>query len=84
MVPLLGKFSARFLAVCMMIVGLQILVGLLGFALHGVAVIGASGPGLFDRIAHGAPLFAPLLFVNLAFLSGLGLWDVQSKRTCRS
>ena len=55
------------------VLGAQILVGLAGFGLH---LFGdAQRPGAWlDRVLHGAPLFAPLLFANLALLGALGLW----------
>jgi hypothetical protein len=58
--------------------GVQVGVGILGFALHGLANLSGSGPSLRDRFLYGAPIFAPLLFVNLALLAGLGLWGLGS------
>ena len=53
---------------------IQIVVGLLGFYLHALGnVLGRRGP-LWDRFIYGAPVFAPLLFADLAFLAILGLW----------
>ena len=31
---------------------------------------------LWDRFLYGAPLFAPLLFADLATLAALGLWGL--------
>lgn len=55
--------------------------GALGFVLH-IAPLFADGglaPGLWDALRFGAPVFAPLLFVDLAVLAALGLWDLQAK-----
>jgi hypothetical protein len=32
--------------------------------------------GLWDKILYSAPVFAPLLFANLAVLGVLGLWGL--------
>ncbi|MBN4071882.1 hypothetical protein JYT83_00535 [bacterium AH-315-F18] len=71
--------------VCMGVMLLQVLVGVVGFYLH--AVSGVAGPSaeLFENLVHGAPIFAPLLFANLALLGGLGLWDLRFRalESCR-
>jgi len=57
--------------------------GALGFVLH-IAPLFADGgltPGVWDALRFGAPVFAPLLFVDLAVLAALGLWDLQAKLT---
>jgi hypothetical protein len=54
----------------------QVVVGLLGFYLHLKSVLNAPGASLWDRVLYGAPLFAPLLFADLALLAVLGLWAV--------
>jgi hypothetical protein len=53
---------------------IQIAVGVLGFALHGLGNLHASGASVWDNFIFGAPLFAPLLFADLALLALLGLW----------
>ena len=35
---------------------------------------------LFLRIVHGAPIFAPTLFCDLAVLAGIGLWGLSRER----
>ena len=57
----------------------QVIVGLLGFYLHGVAVLNGPAPDLFDNVVHVAPVLAPLLFANIALLATFGLWDVREK-----
>ena len=62
------------------IMGLQVGVGLLGFALHVAPVfVGGEGTTLWEQIVYGAPVFAPLLFVDLAALGALGFWDLWAK-----
>ncbi len=57
------------------VMGVQALVGLLGFVLHVAANLDPAGPGLYEQFVYGAPAFAPLLFPNLAILAAFALWD---------
>lgn len=61
--------------------GLYALTGVLGFALHIAPLFepGALDAGLWDALRYGAPVFAPLLFADLAVLGALGLWDLHAK-----
>lgn len=72
--------NRHYLRLGVLVLGLQIAVGMLGFVLHLLPSVteGATGP-LRDRIVYGAPVFAPLLFCNLALLAGIGLWDLAIK-----
>ena len=54
---------------------LQVGVGIAGFYFHLVADINGLSSSLFDNFIHGAPVFAPLLFVDLALLAMIGLWE---------
>lgn len=56
------------------VLGFQALLGLLGFVLHLRSNLHRPGSWL-DRGLYGAPLFAPLLFVDLAVLGGIALWS---------
>ena len=62
-----------FLRLCLVVCAAEGLVGVLGFALHLHAPQPATA-GVLDRLVYGPPLFAPLLFTNIAVLSSLGLW----------
>ena len=55
----------------------EVLVGVLGFALHIRADYFAPEQRIWDRFLYGAPAFAPLLFANLAVLAGIGLWAMR-------
>lgn len=57
--------------------------GIAGFVLHLGPTFEERVGGLAERIIYGAPLFAPLLFTNLALLAALGLWDFKEKRATR-
>ena len=70
---LLRKCSSQFIRIAMWIVAFQVLVGVLGFYFHAVTVVKGMSSNFFENLIYTAPIFAPLLFVNLAFLSGFGL-----------
>lgn len=58
---------------------LNVVVGLLGFALHLAPLW--TDPGtepIWDQIVFGPPVFAPLLLVDLAVLGALGVWKLQA------
>ncbi len=65
-----------FLKFCLGMMAIQILVGGLGFALHVRAALDGVSESLWYNLIFGAPIFAPLLFADLAILAALGLWDV--------
>jgi hypothetical protein len=59
----------------------QVVVGLMGFALHLAPLLDhPSLEGLAGRVIYGPPLFAPLLFVNLTLPAALGLWVMGGGR----
>ena len=37
-----------------------------------------------DNFIYGAPVFAPLLFANLAILALIGLWEMIAFRDCET
>lgn len=78
-VPLMMQVSRAYLRACAMVMVLQAVVGIAGFVLHVNADLHAVGPTLFERIVHGAPIFAPMLFPNLALLAGIGMWVLYQK-----
>jgi hypothetical protein len=77
--PLLLRVDRAFLRLCGMVMLAQAAVGALGFTLHALADWHNIGDTLFLRIVHGAPIFAPTLFCDLAILAGLGLWALGRK-----
>ncbi len=53
----------------------QLGVGVAGFVFHaGANIAGASST--WENFVYGAPVFAPLLFANLAILATIGLWEL--------
>jgi hypothetical protein len=56
---------------------LQIAVGILGAVLHWRGIFVRPGATFTDRVLHGPPAFAPLLFADLALLAGIGIWSLR-------
>lgn len=79
LLPLVTRVNRAYLRACAAVMLLQVVVGIAGFALHVSADWHATGKTLFDRAVHGAPVFAPLLFPNLALLAGIGVWVLRQK-----
>jgi hypothetical protein len=63
-----------FLRLCLGVLAAQVVVGVVGFALHALANQRRPGEDFLARTVHGAPIFAPLLFANLALLAAIGIW----------
>lgn len=72
-----SKASLRFTAWVML---LQIGVGVLGWYYHFLAVMHSRMDSAWDKIIYSAPIFAPLLFANLALLALIGLWSLYLTR----
>ena len=62
-----------FVGICFAVLALQALVGLAGFYFHVAADVNGLSASLYENFVHGAPAFAPLLFVDLAVLAAIGL-----------
>lgn len=78
-VPLVTRVGRPFLRVCAVLMLLQAMVGLLGFGLHLRADVYGVGPTFFDRVVYGAPIFAPMLFIDLVTLAGIGIWALYQR-----
>jgi hypothetical protein len=76
----LGERGSAYLRLCSGVLAVQAAVGIVGGALHVVANLDARADSLYERFIYGAPAFAPLLFVDLALLAGIGLWQIASTR----
>jgi len=79
LVPLITRVSRKFLRLCALVMLAQAAVGLLGFSLHLRSDIYGVGPTLFDRVVYGAPIFAPMLFLDLVILAAIGLWVLHQQ-----
>lgn len=78
--PLVSHAGRGYLLLCAGLMVLEALVGVLGFVLHVVAGLDRPGEALMDRLIHGAPPFAPLLFADLALLTGIAIWALATYR----
>ena len=68
--------NRQLLGLTLAVMAAQVGVGLLGFFLHVSADLNSTAGPLWDRFLYGAPLFAPLLFADLAMLAALALWGI--------
>ncbi|MBS1841964.1 MAG: hypothetical protein JSS69_11300 [Acidobacteria bacterium] len=68
-----GEESTKYAKLCALVLALQVLVGIAGFALHVLADLRGPSQSLVQNVIQGAPPFAPLLLPNLALLGLLGL-----------
>ena len=76
---ILRSVDRVFLVICLAIMVLNSGVGLLGFYYHLSSNLHGISPNLRDNFLYGSPVFAPLLFPNLALLGVIGIWDVMVK-----
>ncbi len=77
-VPVLLPVTRRYLDVCLGVLGVQALVGILGFCYHLRMNLMEPGASLFEKSVNGAPPMAPLLFPNLVGLTLIGLWELAA------
>lgn len=69
-----------FLRISVGVLALQVVIGVVGFYFHLVADINGLSSSVFENFVPGAPVFAPLLFVDLVLLAMIGLWEMLSDR----
>jgi hypothetical protein len=73
LVPFLMRVSYQYWSLTATVLGLQAVVGLIGFGFHAAAILRQPAPTLFERVLSGAPPMAPLLFPNLVVLALIAL-----------
>lgn len=79
MMALLQPINVPFLKVCVAILMVNGLIGVLGFYLHLLVDLQSAELSMRDKLIYGPPLFAPLLFTDLALLGLLGIWHLARK-----
>lgn len=79
--PLLVQIDRTYLRMCLGVMAAQVIVGVIGFALHVMSNLERPGGSLYEQFLYGAPVFAPLLMPNLAILAALGLWALSRHPT---
>lgn len=62
------------LRIALAVMSVEALVGLLGLVLHLAADLRRPSSRLEDRLVYGAPVFAPMLFADLALLAAIAIW----------
>ncbi len=73
LVPFVVRVGSGYWRVVAIVLGLQAVVGLIGFGVHAAAILRQPGATLLERVLSGAPPMAPLLFPNLAVLALIAL-----------
>lgn len=71
---LLVYHNRPLIRLCAVLMLVQMVVGLLGSYFHGVGNLENPAGTLWEKFLYDAPIFAPLLFANLAILAMLALW----------
>ena len=69
-----------FIGICFGVLALQAATGLAGFYFHVSADINGLSASMFENFVHGAPVFAPLLFIDLSVLAAIGLSSPYATR----
>jgi len=77
-VPVFMTVSRRYLDLCLAVLGVQAMVGIVGFWFHLRMNFYTPGVSLFEKSVYGAPPMAPLLFPNLVALALIGLWELAA------
>ncbi len=75
-VPFIVDVTRGYLTLSALVVGVEAVVGVLGFGVHIVAVSRQPAASWFEKVLSGAPPMAPLLLPNLAILAGIALWSL--------
>ena len=76
---LLMPYQLSFFKFCVVVLGINFIIGIAGFCFHLVADLQAPTVARIDGFLYGAPLFAPLLFPNLSLLATLGIWQLNNR-----
>jgi hypothetical protein len=76
LIPTVMPVTRRYLDLCLAVLGVQALVGIMGFWFHIRMNAYTPGSSLLERTVYGAPPMAPLLFPNLVGLALIGLWEL--------
>lgn len=71
--PFVKRFNRVEILASMAVIVAGALVGVLGFYLHTAADLTSTDAPLLSRLIYGAPVFAPLLFVDMGILAMIGL-----------
>lgn len=67
-----------FLTLCLGLMFMQVVVALAGWGFHLAAIPDSPMDSLWSRILYSAPIFAPLLFADMAILAAVPLWTLRA------
>ncbi len=76
---LLVPYQSLFLKFCIIVLGVNFMMGVAGFFFHLMADLQVPAVKRTEGFLYGAPLLAPLLFPNLSLLALLGIWKLPSR-----
>jgi hypothetical protein len=82
-VPFVTQVTSLYIRWCAGVLGMQAVIGVIGFFLHAAAVARQPAASWFEKVLTGAPPLAPLLFPNLVLLATIGLWVLHRSRPSR-
>lgn len=77
--PIFLRVPRRYLQASLVVLAVALVTGLVGLVLHVIPIIGDPTGTMRERVIYGPPLFAPLLFSDLALLGGLAVWDLLDR-----
>ncbi len=77
--PFVKRLSRVDILMCALVMLAGAVVGLLGLYFHAAADLASSDASWLNSIIYGAPIFAPLLFVDMAILALIGLVALWSQ-----
>lgn len=75
------NWTPQWLKYANIILMIQIFIGILGFALHFYANINGKSSSVYHNFLYGAPIFAPLLFANIAALGFISTMSYDQNKT---
>jgi hypothetical protein len=71
--PFVTRWRRADVVLCALVMLGCALVGVAGFYFHVSADLARTGAPMLNRLVYGAPALAPLLFVDMGVLAGIGL-----------
>lgn len=77
--PIFLRLPRRYLKASFMVLAIALVTGVVGLVLHIMPVIRDPTGTMRERVIYGPPLFAPLLFSDLALLGALAVWDLLDR-----
>ncbi len=77
--PIFLRVPRRYLQASLVVLAVALVTGVVGLVLHVIPVVGDPTGTMGERVIYGPPLFAPLLFSDLALLGGLAVWDLLDR-----